>query len=60
MAKCTFSGQEIEPGTGIMFVTKEGKVLWFRDRKCEKNFFKLGRKPLTTKWTQRYAEAKGK
>ncbi|MBR9700228.1 50S ribosomal protein L24e [Candidatus Woesearchaeota archaeon] len=54
MAKCTFSGEEIEPGTGITYITKEGKVLFFKNKKCEKNFIKLKRKPITTKWSKRY------
>ena len=31
MVKCTFSGEEIEPGTGLIYVTKEGKVLYFKN-----------------------------
>jgi len=56
MVKCTFSGQEIPEGTGIMYVKKDGKVLHFKDRKSEKNFLKLKRKPRETKWTTHYAK----
>ena len=56
MVKCSFSGEEIEPGTGLMYITKEGKVLYFKNKKCEKNYLKLGRKPLETKWSSRYTK----
>ncbi|MFH1133925.1 MAG: 50S ribosomal protein L24e [Nanoarchaeota archaeon] len=48
--KCTFCEQEIAPGTGKMFVRKEGKILYFCSKKCEKNLLKLNRKSRETKW----------
>lgn len=47
---CDFSGEQIEPGTGILYVKKDGSVLHFKDAKCEKNYF-LGRKPRDVEWT---------
>ncbi|MFT4312906.1 MAG: 50S ribosomal protein L24e [Candidatus Woesearchaeota archaeon] len=58
MVKCSFSGKEIPPGKGIMYVKKDGKVLYFIDRKAEKNMLQLNRKPRTTRWTQSFAEEK--
>ncbi|MBT4352011.1 50S ribosomal protein L24e [archaeon] len=58
MVKCSFSGEDIPKGTGKMFIKKDGKVLYFKDNKSEKNFFKLNRKPRTTKWTQEYKKEK--
>ena len=52
MVKCSFSGQEIPKGTGIMYVQNDGKVLYFINRKAEKNFLKLKRKPYNVKWTE--------
>ena len=49
--KCSFSGENIEPGTGTMFVKKDGKILYFKNSKCMKNFLKLKRKPRNFKWT---------
>jgi large subunit ribosomal protein L24e len=46
---CDYSGQEIEPGTGTMFVKNDGTVLWFADSKCEKNYL-LGREPRDLEW----------
>ena len=51
MVKCSFSGKEIPIGKGIMYVKSDGKVLYFFDRKAEKNMLKLGRKPQNVKWT---------
>ena len=34
---CTFSGEEIEPGTGMMFVRRDGSVMWFKNSKARKN-----------------------
>lgn len=60
MAKCTFCGNAIEPGTGKMFVYVTGKVDYYCSNRCEKNLHKLKRKPLQTRWTQAYRSAKGK
>ena len=59
MARCSFCGNDIEKGTGIIFVEKLGKVLHFCSTKCEKNH-DLGRKPKSTRWTQEFMKAKGK
>lgn len=48
---CDFSGDEIEPGTGIMYVRNDGTVLHFKDSKCEKNYF-LGREARSLEWTE--------
>jgi large subunit ribosomal protein L24e len=48
---CDYSGQEIEPGTGTMFVKNDGTVLWFADAKCEKNYF-MGREARDLEWVR--------
>lgn len=53
MAKCSFCNNDIEKGTGFMFVKKDGKVLWFDKRKCEKNMLKLKRKARYFKWASK-------
>lgn len=58
MVRSSFSGKEIPPGTGIMYVKKDGKILYFLNKKEEKNMLKLGRKPRRTKWTAEYADEK--
>jgi len=49
---------KIEPGTGIMYVQKDGTVLHFVDSKAEKNF-KLGREPRDLEWTEDGRRGKG-
>lgn len=56
--KCTFCGQEIEKGTGKMFVYKDGKIVYFCSMKCEKNQLKLKKKARTVKWTRAYQKEK--
>ncbi len=49
--KCSFCGKVIEPGTGRMFVRKDGSVLYFDTSKCYKNMIELKRVARTTAWT---------
>ena len=53
MPKCTFCKKEIRPGTGKMYVKKEGKIIYICSAKCEKNMLKLKRKALSLKWTEK-------
>ncbi|PSQ01805.1 50S ribosomal protein L24e [Halobacteriales archaeon QS_5_70_17] len=48
---CDFSGEEIEPGTGIMYVRNDGTVLHFKNSKAEKNYF-MGREARDLEWTE--------
>jgi len=58
MAKCVFCGETIKPGTGFLYVKKEGTALFFCSRKCEKNTLLLHRNPAATKWTQAFVQEK--
>lgn len=51
--KCSFCGKVIVPGTGKMFVKKDGSVLFFDANKCYKNMIELKRVPRTTLWTEK-------
>jgi large subunit ribosomal protein L24e len=55
---CSFCGNPIEPGTGKMYVRKDGTIYTFCSNKCKKNRIDLGRVPRRTKWTVRYSELK--
>ncbi|PIY60492.1 50S ribosomal protein L24e [Candidatus Woesearchaeota archaeon CG_4_10_14_0_8_um_filter_47_5] len=57
MSNCSFCGNNIERGTGLMFVRTTGKILYFCSSKCEKNMLKLGRKPALVKWTATHRKA---
>lgn len=58
--KCTFCQTEIEPGTGMVYVQKDGKMFHFCSSKCEKNQVKLKRKGRNMKWTDTFHELKRK
>ena len=49
--ECDFCGDDIEPGTGTMFVRTDGTTIHFCSAKCEKNA-DLGRKPRNLEWTE--------
>jgi large subunit ribosomal protein L24e len=53
---CSFCGYEIEPGTGKMFVRRDGRIFYFCSRKCEKNMLELKRNPRKLKWTKYYVK----
>jgi large subunit ribosomal protein L24e len=55
---CDYTGEKIEPGTGIMYVRNDGTVLHFVDSKAEKNY-KLGREPRDLEWTEAGRAGKG-
>jgi len=55
---CTFCGDEIEPGTGRMYIKKDGVVFNFCSSKCFKNLVELGRVPRRTTWTRYYEREK--
>lgn len=53
---CSFSGEEIEPGTGLMYVMRDGTVRWYKNSKARKNALKLKRNPRKVKWTRHYVK----
>ena len=55
---CNFCGKAIEPGTGKIYVKKDGTIYHHCTNKCKKNQIDLGRVPRRTRWTKRYAELK--
>ncbi len=55
---CSFCGNEIEPGTGKMFIKTDGTVFNFCTNKCHKNLIVLKRLPRRTRWTQAYMREK--
>ncbi|MFA4855762.1 MAG: 50S ribosomal protein L24e [archaeon] len=58
MAECSFCGEKLKPGTGFLFVKKDGTPFFFCSRKCERNMLFLKRKPIATKWTEAFRQAK--
>lgn len=55
---CSFCGEQIEPGTGKMYVRKDGTTLLYCTNKCYKNMIELKRVPRNVTWTKAYATKK--
>ncbi|MCJ2534327.1 MAG: 50S ribosomal protein L24e [Candidatus Thermoplasmatota archaeon] len=53
---CSFCGSDIEPGTGKIFVKRDGAVLYFCKNKCQKNMLKLKRVPRRIRWSKYYSK----
>jgi len=53
--QCSFCAQEIEPGTGTIFVKRDGTVYQFCSSSCRKQQLHLGRIGHRFKWTRAYA-----
>ena len=58
MPRCSFSGDEVQKGTGLMYVKKDGTVYYFCSCKCKKNFLKLKSEGRKKKWTISFKEFK--
>lgn len=56
---CSFCGEQIEPGTGKMYVKKDGTTYLYCTNKCYKNMIELKRVPRNVTWTKAYATKKG-
>lgn len=52
---CYYCGKEINPGTGIMYVLNDGKVLYFCSKKCLR-YYEMGRDNREYKWTNFYVK----
>jgi large subunit ribosomal protein L24e len=53
--QCSFCANEIEPGTGTMFVKRDGSVFHFCSSSCRKQQLHLGRVGHRLKWTRAHA-----
>ncbi|MCI4335737.1 MAG: hypothetical protein L3K17_00860 [Thermoplasmata archaeon] len=50
--QCTFCAGEVEPGTGTMFVKRDGTVFVFGSSSCRQQQLHLGRVGHRLKWTR--------
>lgn len=57
--KCSFCGGKVPEGRGKMFVKKDGKVHYFCNSKCQKNF-NLGRQGKNVRWTETFRKFREK
>ncbi|MGI0150784.1 MAG: 50S ribosomal protein L24e, partial [Thermoplasmata archaeon] len=53
--QCSFCAGEIEPGTGLMFVKRDGSVFHFCSGSCRKQQMILGRVGHRVRWTRAHA-----
>jgi large subunit ribosomal protein L24e len=53
--QCSFCAAEIEPGTGTMFVKRDGSIFHFCTSSCRKQQLHLGRVGHRLKWTRAHA-----
>ncbi|MGB9635224.1 MAG: 50S ribosomal protein L24e [Candidatus Micrarchaeia archaeon] len=56
--RCAFCNYEMERGTGMLYVRKDGKVLPFCSRKCRVNMLVLNRKQRKVKWIRKGSKKK--
>ena len=49
--KCSFCGNVIPQGQGLMYVKNDGRILYFCSSKCDRNT-EMGRVPKRKKWTK--------
>ncbi|HID25636.1 MAG TPA: 50S ribosomal protein L24e [Thermoplasmata archaeon] len=54
---CSFCGNEIEPGTGKLYIRKDGTIYHFCSSKCQKNLLKLKRIPRKVRWSRLYSRS---
>ncbi|MFA6530298.1 MAG: 50S ribosomal protein L24e [Candidatus Micrarchaeia archaeon] len=63
MVMCSFCGDELKKGTGVMYAKRDGTLFYFCSSKCKKNQLGLGREGRKQKWTtsfKKYNEAVAK
>jgi large subunit ribosomal protein L24e len=51
MMNCSFCDSELETGSGMMYVKKDGTVFYYCSSKCKKNSVSLKREGRRQKWT---------
>ena len=56
---CSFCGTDIEPGTGKLFIKKDGTKYHFCSHKCQVNQLKLKRVNRNVKWTKAFEKHPG-
>jgi large subunit ribosomal protein L24e len=56
---CSFCGNDIEPGTGKMYIKKDGTKYHFCSHKCQMNLVKLKRVNRNVRWTTHFEKHPG-
>jgi large subunit ribosomal protein L24e len=48
---CSFCRVDIEPGTGKMYILRDGTIYYYCSNKCSKHHLRLKREPRKVRWT---------
>ncbi|MHB8395985.1 MAG: 50S ribosomal protein L24e [Thermoplasmataceae archaeon] len=56
--KCHFCGKEIEPGSGSLYIKKDGSLMNLCSRKCRVNALTLRRVARKVRWTNEFHNTK--
>jgi large subunit ribosomal protein L24e len=54
--ECSFCNKQIEPGTGMLYVKRDGSTLNFCSHKCRVNMTQLKRVPRRVRWSGKYVK----
>lgn len=54
--KCSFCGREFMHGRGMLYVKKDGTILWFCSRKCRVSMVEFKRDARKLRWTVYYGK----
>ena len=52
MTACSFCGEEMPRGEGIIYVKKDGTTFFLCSSKCKRNLLNLKREGRRQKWTE--------
>lgn len=52
LGDCTFCSNNIQPGSGVLYVRRNGDTFNFCSSKCRRNMLGLKRVNRYTRWTQ--------
>jgi large subunit ribosomal protein L24e len=53
--KCSFCGDVIPQGQGVMFVRNDGRILYYCSMKCDRNS-QMGREGKNKKWSKLFVK----
>lgn len=56
---CSFCGNDIEPGTGKLYIKKDGTKYHFCSAKCQRNMVDLKRVNRNVRWTTHFEKHPG-
>jgi len=58
MHRCAFCGREFPHGIGMLYVKRDGSMLWFCSRKCRVYMVEQRKDPRRLRWTAAGSKSK--